>query len=58
VDGAEARKVRAETLAAARPAPLPYRLEGGRPAPWRPRDLDWTTLASALGVPAGTESPR
>jgi hypothetical protein len=45
LDPAAARRLRAEP----RPvpaAPSAYRLDGGRPVPWRPRDLDWGVLAA------------
>jgi hypothetical protein len=28
--------------------PLPYRVHDGRPEPWRPRDLDWSTVEALL----------
>jgi hypothetical protein len=34
---------------AAPPGPPPsYRLVDGKPAPWRPRDLDWSAVEAVL----------
>ncbi|PYQ22323.1 MAG: hypothetical protein DMF79_06175 [Acidobacteria bacterium] len=48
----EAAKLRAELRELEKPAgpPKPYRLEAGRPAPYRPRDLDWSTVSAALAA--------
>ena len=48
----QARALRTELRELEKPAgpPAPYRLEGGRPVPYRPRDLDWRTVAAALAA--------
>jgi hypothetical protein len=47
---AEARALRAAVRAAAPFAPpRAYRLQDGRPEPWRPRDLDWSAVEALLG---------
>ena len=48
----EAAKLRAELRELEKPAgpPAPYRLEAGRPSPYRPRDLDWSVVAAALAA--------
>ena len=48
----EASKLRAELRELEKPAgpPKPYRLEAGRPAPYRPRDLDWSAVSAALAA--------
>jgi predicted Zn-dependent protease len=55
-DPAAARALRQETRE--RPSgPWLYRIDAGRPAAWRPRDLDWSVLARALDAPKATEAP-
>ncbi len=46
----EGKELRAEIarLAARSGPPAPYRLLDGRPEPWRPRDLAWSVLETAL----------
>jgi hypothetical protein len=46
----EGKVLRAEIaqLAARSDPPPPYRLVDGRPEPWRPRDLDWSVVETAL----------
>ncbi len=46
----EGKELRAEIarLAARSGPPAPYRLVDGRPEPWRPRDLAWSVLETAL----------
>ena len=48
----EAAKLRAELreMEKATGPPPPYRLDAGRPVPYRPRDLDWPVLAAALAA--------
>jgi hypothetical protein len=48
----EAAKLRAELREMEKPAspPAPYRLDAGRPVPYRPRDLDWPVVAAALAA--------
>jgi hypothetical protein len=48
----EAAKLRAELreLQKDTSPPLPYRLDAGRPVPYRPRDLDWPLVAAALAA--------
>ncbi len=55
LDPAAARRMRAE-LRSIPPGPWAYRLEGGRPVPWRPRDLDWSVLARVLAVHSAAEA--
>jgi hypothetical protein len=47
---AQAAQLRAEMAKVAAPAgpPRSYRLVDGKPAPWRPRDLDWSAVEAAL----------
>jgi hypothetical protein len=49
-DPAHARALRAELREREAPhgPPPPYRMSGGRPEPYRPRDLDWSLLTRAL----------
>jgi predicted Zn-dependent protease len=56
LDPAAARRLRAETRPSPPPRPLAYRLEGGRPVPWRPRDLDWGALARVLAARPAMEA--
>jgi hypothetical protein len=44
--------LRAETTAALHPSvpPQPFRMSDGKPAPYRPRDLDWRVLALVLNA--------
>jgi hypothetical protein len=49
LDPAAAGRLRAEARPSP-PAPTAYRLDAGRPAPWRPRDLDWSVLARILAA--------
>lgn len=46
--------LRAELLAQASPpaAPAAFRLEEGRPRPWRPRDLDWSVVGRVVDAGA------
>ncbi len=48
----EAAKLRAELREMEKPTspPAPYRLDAGRPVPYRPRDLDWPVVAAALAA--------
>jgi hypothetical protein len=48
----EAAKLRAELreMEKATSPPAPYRLDAGRPVPYRPRDLDWPLVAAALAA--------
>jgi hypothetical protein len=55
LDPAAARTLRAEVRPIP-PGPWAYRLEGGRPVPWRPRDLDWSLLARVLAARPSEEA--
>ena len=48
----EAARLRAELREMEKPTspPAPYRLDAGRPVPYRPRDLDWPVVAAALAA--------
>jgi hypothetical protein len=50
----EVRTLRAELLALEAPQqpPQPFRVVNGAPAPYRPRDLSFSVLASALAAEA------
>jgi hypothetical protein len=46
-------RLRAELLAqASSPAPAAFRLDQGRPRPWRPRDLDWAVVGRVVDAEA------
>jgi hypothetical protein len=47
---ADLAALRAETAALQRPSvpPQPFRMADGKPAPYRPRDLDWRVLTLVL----------
>jgi hypothetical protein len=56
LDPAAARALRAEPREPGS-GPWLYRIDAGRPAPWRPRDLDWSVLARALEARPRVEAP-
>jgi len=54
LDPVAARRLRAEPRPAP-PGPSAYRIDGGRPLPWRPRDLDWSVLTRVLAARPAAE---